>query len=163
MKNRSISSKQQNKQHSGILHSLKYQKTSKIIVFEKIRGIKPLNIEKISYGEKIFRSIFYIQRNIHISSTISYYNILLSIFCQLCLLSNKESFFQDMRYFRYLRKEPVERIPVRITYNSRHIILSYCSEIKQENTSRDNKISFEIWRCWKCGGSNYGTSLIRVC
>ena len=43
------------------------------------------------------------------------------------------------KQYRYLRKEPVERIPVRITYNSRHIILSYCCEIKQQNTSRYKK------------------------
>ena len=39
-----------------------------------------------------------------------------------------------------------ERIPARITCNSRHAILAYCSELKRENTSRDRKISFEIWR-----------------
>ena len=27
----------------------------------------------------------------------------------------------------------------------------------------DRKISFEIWRCLKYGGSNYGKSLIIVC
>ena len=39
-----------------------------------------------------------------------------------------------------------ERIPVRTTCNSRHTILSYYFELKRENTSRDGKISFEIWR-----------------
>ena len=56
-----------------------------------------------------------------------------------------------------------ERIPVRIRCSSRHTILSYCFELKRENTSRDRKISFEIWRYSKYGGSNYGKSLIIVC
>ena len=53
-------------------------------------------------------------------------------------------------------------IPVRITCNSGHTILSYCFEIKRENTSGDRKISFEKWRCSKYVGSNYGKSFIRV-
>ena len=37
-----------------------------------------------------------------------------------------------------------ERIPVRIRCSSRHTILSYCFELKRENTSRDRKISVDI-------------------
>ena len=47
-----------------------------------------------------------------------------------------------------------ERIPVRIRCSSRHTILSYCFELKRENTSRDRKISVDIWRCSKYGDSN---------
>ena len=47
--------------------------------------------------------------------------------------------------------------------NSRHTILSSCFQLRRANTSRDRKISFEICRCSKYGGSNYGNSLMRVC
>ena len=117
-----------------------------------------LNIQKIRYGEKRFRSIFHVRRNLRISSTVSYFNILLLIIFQVCFLSNKESFSRICNI-----SGTSERIPVRITCNSRHNITCYCFELKRENTSRDRKISFEVWRCSECGGLNYEKSLITVC
>ena len=116
------------------------------------------NIQKIRYGEKGFRSIFHVRRNLRISSTVSYFNILQSTIFQVCLLSNKECFSRICDI-----SGTSERILVRITCNSRQTILSCCFELKRENTSRDRKISFEIWRYSKYGGSNYGKSLIIVC
>ena len=86
------------------------------------------NIQKIRYGEKRFRSIFHVRRNLRVSSTVSYFNILPSVIFQVCFLSNKESFFQDMRY---------------LGTTERHAILSYCFELKRENTSRAEKYRSE--------------------
>ena len=120
--------------------------------------LSQFNIQKIRYGEKGFRSIFHVRRNLRISSTVSYFNILLSTIFQVYLLSNKECFSRICDI-----SGTSERILVRITCNSRQTILSCCFELKRENTSRDRKISFEIWRYSKYGGSNYGKSLIIVC
>ena len=103
--------------------------------------LSQFNIQKIRYGEKGFRSIFHVRRNLRISSTVSYFNILLSTIFQVYLLSNKECFSRICDI-----SGTSERILVRITCNSRQTILSCCFELKRENTSRDRKISFEIWR-----------------
>ena len=94
--------------------------TWKALYLVAIKSYRWFNSIFKKYGENRFRSIFHIRRNIRISSTVSYFNILLSVIFQLCLLSNKESFFQDMRCF-----STSERIPVRITCNSRHTLLYY--------------------------------------
>ena len=94
--------------------------TWKALYLVAIKNYRWFNSIFKKYGENRFRSIFHIRRNIRISSTVSYFNILLSVIFQLCLLSNKESFFQDMRCF-----STSERIPVRITCNSRHTLLYY--------------------------------------
>ena len=103
------------------------------------------NIKRIRYGEKRFQSILHVRRNLRISSIVSYFSILPSVIFQVCLLSNKGSFFEDMWYFP-------ERIPVRITCSSRHTILSYYLELKRENTSRDRKNivrNMEVFEIWK--------------
>ena len=80
--------------------------TWKALYLVAIKSYRWFNSIFKKYGENRFRSIFHIRRNLRISSTVSYFNSLLSVIFQLCLLSNKESFFQDMRCFRYLIKDP---------------------------------------------------------
>ena len=132
-------------------HLISYMKNSVSCSYWKLSLIQ-FNTQKIRYAEKRFRSIFHVRRNLRISSTVSYFNILLSTIFQVCLLSNKEFFFQDMRYF-----STSERTPVRITCNSRHTILSYYFELRGKI-----HLGTEKYRS-KYGGSTYEKSLIIVC
>ena len=76
-------------------HLSSYMKNSVSCSYWKLSLIQ-FNIQKIRYSEKGFRSIFHVRRNLRISSTVSYFNILLSTIFQVYLLSNK-LFFQGMR------------------------------------------------------------------
>ena len=75
------------------IHLISYMKNSVSCSYWKLSLIQ-FNIQKIRYAEKRFRSIFHVRRNLRISSTVSYFNILLSTIFQVCLLSNKEFFFR---------------------------------------------------------------------
>ena len=101
----------QHKRHWGRVrdnttHLSSYVKSSVSCSYKKLSLIQ-FNIQKIRYGEERFRSNIHVRRNLRISCNISHFNIFLSIIFQVCLLSNKESFFKDMRYFRYIRKDPI--------------------------------------------------------
>ena len=94
----------QHKRHWGRVrdnttHLSSYVKSSVSCSYKKLSLIQ-FNIQKIRYGEERFRSNIHVRRDLRISCNISHFNIFLSIIFQVCLLSNKESFFKDMRYFR---------------------------------------------------------------